>query len=286
MLLAFCHCSLDHLSEFVDGVRHVYDLFRESMMDPRGNTLTKNSIREIINDSYFYTKLQECVTNLDTAALSLLELLHVDYSNSNDFKYLAAEVRAICTDMSRSSTQLSTRLESSVRLFELFRNFDESLNVRLLGLLAAVFLPLSLASSLLSMQTRLKNLGYLLYDFCGVIVLLGTFALIGVTYMQRYTRLEEKVAETKSDRNLHNWIWPAIQVGVWNALYLVWALLLASFLVGMIEDVGLGLRILGWGSTAIGAILLICVITGTVMWSMTNSMTWRGLIRLIYNTSL
>lgn len=43
-------------------------------------------------------------------------------------------------------------------------SLHESFNVQLLGLLAFIFLSLSPASSLLSMQTCLADLHYLLYD--------------------------------------------------------------------------------------------------------------------------
>ncbi|PVH98582.1 hypothetical protein DM02DRAFT_615709 [Periconia macrospinosa] len=49
---------------------------------------------------------------------------------------------------------LSATLENHLGLFELSRSMHEAQKVRRLSILASVFLPLSLASSLLGMQTR------------------------------------------------------------------------------------------------------------------------------------
>ncbi|KAH6692193.1 hypothetical protein F5X68DRAFT_258917 [Plectosphaerella plurivora] len=55
---------------------------------------------------------------------------------------------------------------------------EQALSVKRLTLLAAVFLPLSLASSLLSMGTRAVDLGVLWYDYLGISVLLVFLAYL------------------------------------------------------------------------------------------------------------
>src|SRR5207248_2743778 len=57
-------------------------------------------------------------------------------------------------------------------------NIQESEIVKRLTILAAVFLPLSLATGVLSMQTRFAHLGYLLYDLIGVFLLVGFIAIL------------------------------------------------------------------------------------------------------------
>jgi hypothetical protein len=269
MLLAFCHCSIDQLLEFIEKVQRVYDSVREPTMNPRvGKPLTQNIVRDVINDAYFYEKFRECVAVLTSATLPLLELLSIDFASNNEFKYAATELRALCEDLKRSSAQLTTRLESNMRLFELLRSFHESSKVQLLGLLAAIFLPLSLASSLLSMQTRLVDLHYLLYDFCGVIVLLGTIVLIIVVLLKLFAKFKDKLAEWKSDTSHFYipWVSIRLQYGVLGWLVVVWALLLSSFLVGMVRDVPLGLKILGYGSIVTGAVFLILALGAVFLW--------------------
>jgi hypothetical protein len=269
VLLAICHCSIDQLLEFIDKVQRVYDSVREPTMNPRvGKPLTQNIVRDVINDAYFYKKFQECVAILTSATLPLLELLCIEFASINEFKYAAAELRAMCEDLNRSSAQLTTRLESNMRLFELLRSFHESSKVQLLGLLAAIFLPLSLASSLLSMQTRLTDLHYLLYDFCGVIVLLGTIVLIIIVLLKVFARFKDKMAEWKSNtsRFYIPWVSHQLQYGVLGWLVVVWALLLSSFLVGMVRDVPLGLKILGYGSIVTSAMFFILALGAVILW--------------------
>ena len=92
------------------------------------------------------------------------------------------EIRGLSAVLEKQASLISTRLDNRLRFLEIGRTLHESRRVQLLSLLAIIFLPLSLASSILSMQTRFVDLHYLLYDFFGVIFLLGTltFILLGV----------------------------------------------------------------------------------------------------------
>lgn len=136
----------------------------------------------------------------------------------------------------------------------------EAQNVRLLSILASIFLPLSLASGLLSMQTRFSDLHYLLYDFFGVLVLLGTIVAVILFALKFY--LWWKRLSTQLDRNwmFRKSVRPIANFFFFCFLVFGWGLLISSFLVGMIKDVGLGLTILGYGTTAavgIGVLVLI-----------------------------
>lgn len=53
-----------------------------------------------------------------------------------------------------------------------------SSGVERLTLLATIFLPLSLSSALLAMNSRFRDLGPLLGDFLGTAILLGSFAIL------------------------------------------------------------------------------------------------------------
>ncbi|KAF1954816.1 hypothetical protein CC80DRAFT_448519 [Byssothecium circinans] len=208
VLLVFCQCSLDQLSDFVDTTQHFYAQFRQMVTDPRRTVITNSSLREIITDAYFYEQLQDSISALTSATEPLLDLLHISFAAQPEFKSLATEMRATCADLTKSSTRLSTRLASHLHLFEQLRNFNNSLSVWLLALLASIFLPLSLASSLLSMQSRLADLHFLLYDFCGVIVLLGTIVLVIIILLRVYARLAEQLVKSKRNRGFRIWIYP------------------------------------------------------------------------------
>lgn len=117
--------------------------------------------------------------------------------------------------------------------------------MKLLSALTVVFLPLSLTSSLLSMQICLANLHFLLYDFCAVIILLGTIVGIVLVLRNLTERLKDKLYRTERSPQLRKW-YPLFKFGTTGWGFIIWGLLiLSSFLVGMVKNVGLGLKILG-----------------------------------------
>ncbi len=85
-----------------------------------------------------------------------------------------------------------------------------------LATLATVFLPLSLASSLLAMTTRFKDLRLLLYDFLGVSVLLVTAALLAWIIIRMANNpygLTRNVVYSLRKRLGYNWI-PSLSLAV------------------------------------------------------------------------
>lgn len=133
-----------------------------------------------------------------------------------------------------------------------------------------MFLPLSLAFGLLSMQTCLADLHFVLYDFFGVILLLGTIVLIIVVILNIFVRLDEQLRKSKSDPPFRKWIYPFVRIGSSGCFFVAWGLLVSSFLIGMINNVGLGLKILGYGATIIGGLVLLPGAGALLMWKLIN----------------
>lgn len=160
-------------------------------------------------------------------------------------------------------------------------NINRSQSITRITVVISVFLPLSLGAGLLSMQTRLVDLNYLLYDFIGISILLGFFmvlAYLAVTFFIRVsehlpfadengifngtidvnTHLAESQLSPERARVVkmkyrirsfwHNIIKP---IAGWTViLYIV-----ATFVVGMVDRVDLGLLLLGYS----GAVGLVCL---------------------------
>ncbi|KAH3982314.1 hypothetical protein HBH70_020990 [Parastagonospora nodorum] len=259
VLMGLCRGNLADLSHFIDALQIFRTLLLESVTDPRRTMISLSSTQDIVRDAYFYEELRGCVSDLNSASSILIELLSINFRNSSrtSFDYLAVDTRAICSDLKKSSDRLCTRLDQHVSLFQLLRSFKESQGVWILGLLASVFLPLSLATGLLSMQTRLVDLHLIFYDFCGVIILIGTLVLVIIGLLNVYVRLNEQLLRWRTDPTFRRWIYPSIGVGVLVCCIITWGLLLSSFLVGMVKSVGLGLKILGYGAAAIGGVVLL-----------------------------
>ncbi|KAF1976836.1 hypothetical protein BU23DRAFT_13068 [Bimuria novae-zelandiae CBS 107.79] len=187
-----------------------------------------------------------------TAVGPFSNTLKHDFVDREACRMLLIEVRGLCAEIEKNSAAFSQRLESRLKLLEFGRARYESSHLQLLSLLAAIFLPLSLASSILSMQTRFADLGYLLYFF-GVILLLATLTtlIVGVLVLVR-----------KGSQNLRKFIETeptlrAALIGLLLTMILIpWMLILSSLLVGMFKSVGLGVKIL---SAGLGVLVVVMV---------------------------
>jgi hypothetical protein len=140
---------------------------------------------------------------------------------------------------------------------------NEAEAVRRLTTLATVFLPLSLASSILAMGSRISELQFRLFDFVGLALILGSLALIiylAAMSIQGHFRVMYRFLN-------HRGIYSVSKI----VGQLVWGLALAAFIVGMAKDVILGLKILGYGFAAIlGLSLLIFIPVGEM------NRRWKG----------
>ncbi|KAF2121558.1 hypothetical protein BDV96DRAFT_594747 [Lophiotrema nucula] len=109
----------------------------------------------------------------------------------------------------------------------------QSFYVTILTVLAAVFLPLSLASAVLSMQYRFSELGTRLYDFFGVAWLFLTFALLCGVAVRFGNHVNDKLWRLRHlDRNSYG-TYKNIVKGITYSYIVAWTLLLISFLLGM-----------------------------------------------------
>jgi len=135
-------------------------------------------------------------------------------------------------------------------------NEKQANSVNQLTFIAALFLPLSLAAGILSMQTRFVDLGLLLYDFVGAVFILGAVAAFFM-FIGRYG----KYVFERSIYISHGQIvyqFPYLLRILKLTLFAAWWLaLLSSFLVGMLKDVGFGLKILGFEAVGITGLWLL-----------------------------
>lgn len=263
LLLHYSHALVKEYNDLVYGLQANYSRKKEGLSDPRRATLTIPMLAEITRDICFYEEVKEGVSELAGAVDTLVEslkILLVDADNYRDFQCLAIELQSSCTDLKRTIAMLSTTLEDHLRLFELSRGMHEAQNVRLLSILASIFLPLSLACGLLSMQTRLSSLHYLLYDFFGVLVLLGTIVAVILIMLRLYLWWKRLLTQLDRNSTFRRYIRPTAHVMVLCCLVLGWGLLISSFLIGMVKDVGLGLKILGYGAAVAAGIGLVTLL--------------------------
>jgi hypothetical protein len=250
-LLRYCDATLNHHSHFLSAVRREYVRQRESIMDPRHSILRPSVMREITADAYIYKEFHDITLDLTSPVHSLTAVLEsalAEPQRTKEFKPFIAELQCRCTDITKTTSRFLGNLEHNLKYLDVSRNMQESMRVWILSALASIFLPLSVATGLLSMQTRFIDLHILLYDFCGVVVLIGTVLIVSFRLLRGYVYLKERFQMWTPDTKLETTAKHLMGGNLASIIvFSVWTLILSSFLVGMIKDASLGGKILGYG---------------------------------------
>ncbi|KAG7406669.1 hypothetical protein Forpe1208_v013799 [Fusarium oxysporum f. sp. rapae] len=277
-LLQFHHACLKLFIEFLnaletDDIHHADD----AATDPSLAELRQWNLKTIIKRSYEYRDLAEMGRKLISTTESLIDVARsispvIDSPpHANKFIAIDMELRGFCREANEQLQKFSDRLDHDLKYLELLRNINQNRGVQQLTLLATIFLPLSLAAGVLSMQTRFKDLGTLLYDFFGVVVLLAAIVLVIMILLNLVAvvkELDSRFLQNKSYReSFRGKVLFLVSIG----FFLFGGLVLSSFLVGMFKDVSLGARILGYGVAAIFGlwiVALLLVLGGIVTWDL------------------
>lgn len=215
-------------------------------------------MKEITADAYIYKEFHDIASDLASPVHDLIILLEsalADPKRTREFRTFIAEIQCRCTDIIKTTSRFSRNLDHNLKYLDVSRNMQESMRVWILSALASIFLPLSVATGLLSMQTRFIDLHILLYDFCGVVVVIGTVLIVSFRLLRGYVYLRERfqtwtpatVFQAKTQHLMGGNIAYFIMVSIW-------ALILASFLIGMIKDVSLGGKVLGYGIASVAGL--------------------------------
>ncbi|KAJ4326730.1 hypothetical protein N0V84_002848 [Fusarium piperis] len=186
--------------------REIYD-----NIDPARAQLRQWNLQEITKHSYTYKDLREMGQELITATESLVDVVRASLPVSGQperlaqFAVIEAELRGICREIKERLQQISDGLDHDLKYLQLARDANQTRSVQRLTLLATIFLPLSLAAGVLSMQTRFVDLGFLLYDFFGVAVLLGAIVVIIFIIMTVIATIKEAESRLKRDYYYRNY---------------------------------------------------------------------------------
>ena len=142
-------------------------------------------------------------------------------------------------------------------------NKFESKNLGRLTVIAAIFLPLSFGADLLGMQFRLGELGLILYDYLGLVVSVGLVVFL-IHKVVPFVRLVAQFVVAnimqprwgQAKRNSPYLLARGFLQTSWLfVLTSVWAILFASFIVGITGDIPRSLVVLKHGGVAGGALV-------------------------------
>jgi hypothetical protein len=119
---------------------------------------------------------------------------------------------------------------------------------------AALFLPLSLAASFLSMQNRARDMDMMTYDFLGVASVFGTIAALAFAGQRRFSRLILRMwTQEQYDGGQRLYYRQRLYHGLRVFYSFGWILLVVTFFIGMFSRRPAA----PFGSAAIGALLFI-----------------------------
>ncbi|KAI1643676.1 uncharacterized protein F4817DRAFT_349015 [Daldinia loculata] len=252
-LLQCQHAALNIFTHFLELMAITYTDRRSRDFDPRLSGLRRWQLEAIMSDSQLYREFSDCGSELVATIESLLDMVMGITENENDDQkvgllVLDKALRGCCKDIKLRLTRFSDGLEHSLKFLSMARELNQSGNVQNLTLLATIFLPLSLAAGVLSMQSRFKDLGTLLYDFFGVVVLLATIVVLflgAMFILANVKELESRLLKYEIYRQFGR----RLLLSSFALILITFgALVLSSFIVGMFKDVVLGASILGYGT--------------------------------------
>lgn len=283
ILLQYHHANLRLLGFFIEQVSLRYADRRQGDFDPRQSELRLWNLKAIMDDAGYYRQFTNACDALETAielVLDIVTALAAEGGGSNtsqtkaNILVLRAELHSCCKDTKLRLERLYSDLEQDLRFLSLSRDLKQSNDVQKLTLLATIFLPLSLSAGVLSMQYRFHELGARLYDFVGIVVLLVFIVVVLLALIYGYSLGKELEGRFKKHRYYNAYVKPTA-VKLFSVCVLILGLLiLASFLVGMFKDVGLGARILGYGiPTAAGGPLVLLLLYLIAHWLYTRVRT-------------
>jgi hypothetical protein len=160
------------------------------------------------------------------------------------------------------------KLEQVARIFSYQNTASDLLqasSVKRLTVLASFLIPLSVASSVLGMQTRFVDLHLLLYDLIGVTVLLFAIMLLLFPIIQIDFYWKQIIGSFKRNllaRKENSYFYSGRSSwkfwGVLSTLTKLsaFAIILVSFTVGMTSNIVVGLKILGFGFAGLFGVMM------------------------------
>ena len=273
VILDFLRAAVECWITFVTRIIQKASLYA-SHLDIRSRSYNSAAIRDL---SRVNRDLRLAIQDtFDAARLALND----DDPPSRRLREIELEVRAKLRAVENKVNDFLTSLESTSDLTKAIVDEDQARSVKRLTLLAAIFLPLSLSSSLLSMQSRAARLGLLWYDYFGICSLL--FLILVVVYQLMHledifqvsgaTTIGKVLSWAKNKSSYFEQIMrfllyffekrPRTPLALFIQYSKIpvyagfWILVVISFWVGMFSDVGLGLRILGYGSPGFAGLFI------------------------------
>lgn len=184
--------------------------------------------------------IQRYINHMST--LQALESIASESRSSYEQSLRRLEIGSslLVSNLRRRETLADKRLE----VYNQFAQQRQASSLSALTYCAAFFLPLSLAGTFLSMQNRARDLRWIVYDFCGITTVFCTVAALVYLLSWAWSHLKTLHLNKRLEKGKTE-ITVIGQPRYSKFLFgVAWMLMVASFLVGMLHDLRLGLIML------------------------------------------
>lgn len=262
--LQYYHANLILYAEFLVAYEESYMNNKQPLFDPRRSEFKQGHLKEVTKTSCLIRDLKNAGERMLEAIEYLVEFTKeaaaIQHTLSGPstipmapgqakFTQLQLEIHGLCQQVRGCLSRLSTSLEHDIKFLGMRREMRQTNSVQRLTILATTFLPLSLSAGVLSMQTRFKDLGPLLYDFFGVVVLLGALVFPLLVFLNFQKIVTDHILVDLELRmgSVYKSVRRVLFVYMWFGITILAITILVSFVLGMLKNVALGAKILGYG---------------------------------------
>jgi hypothetical protein len=244
VVLDLLRTSVDMWYTFLLGFRYKYDAIATKEKDWHLPTVQEDAATHA---AYLTT-----VKDLSGCVMFLLEVIANDIHRqeniagveSQDWKLFKVEITLLTQGLERAATETCDRTNRLLSSYIDATNQWQAKNASILAMVASIFLPLTLTSSLLAMEIPARDIGGLWYDWVGMSLTVGFVVLAGM-YLWNIPH----------DPMLY---FRTIRARIFG--FLVFATVVASFLAGMFATRHIAVEILKYGIPGSLALALLAIV--------------------------
>ena len=246
VLLDLMRATVSLWAEFFIGFGHL-----KEVPEPDGS----QSLQDLEKDTMEHEENLAAIRDMTSCINFLIQSIEINRPAeipANDehlrckWDTLKAELNASMTAVKDKATDLLSRANRNVEFYVANANERQANSARSLTLVASVFLPMTLAASLLTVTVPVAAIGKLWYDWIGLCVTIGFIVTMSLLFFHAVKKAARRrpwnhILTTISALRQHSWTIPII------AGLLFGNLVMASFLAGMFHRIETAVDVLKYG---------------------------------------
>lgn len=212
-------------------------------------------------------KTLNCSIEMTARAIRLSASRHDAQKDRVEQALLSSEGQ--CLIANNLMERIQRRFDTTKSISEDIIRKRQEAAVKLLTWIACIFLPLSTASSLLSMNSRAKDIGSVWWDWLGIVIIAGLMVMLGYTWSMKsfalthspiFFSVHKTFTEAKRDTLKNNekkhLVHPGVRVLFMLGIFALTLGAVISFLIGMFVRLETGATVLGLSvAAALGLVL-------------------------------